>query len=374
MFASAAALLDVKPEDVPKEEDLIHNRAWVRVLYALAKVAAMVDPDGWTAAAEQAGLQMPTDGGWWRCVVDERWEGDELVRRMAEAHERETCTVVVAGPQGGGKSATVRRLLGRVGPCESHALACVRESVEMGEVDREDDRKLRHLRARCFPIVPVEVNVPYGCAEVERSHVKVDGKMVSFVELPSMETSLEYEDRMGAEIIAQFGQFSDVIEEVQGDLVHYVLLVERLDELDENRLRRMVGRLQRLYGNRVLEKAVVVLTHGQELPPSGLSYEVWAFDRVRLVRDVLEKISGERRQVQVPVVMFENSDNCKTDEGSGRPVLPDGTDFLQRFSEEFQVVAKRNEASPPLMPIPTKRWWEDYAIIGGVAFLVMRLF
>lgn len=373
VFADTAAMLDLKPDDLPKQEDLTHARAWPRVLYALAKVAAMMDPDGWTAAAEQADLQMPLDGGWRNCVVDETWDGDRLVRGMAEAHGQEKCTVVVAGPQGGGKSATVARLLGRVGPRESHALACVRDGLEMGEVDREDRRKLRHLRSRCFPIVPIEVNVPYGSADVERTHVKLDGKTVSFVELPSMERSLEYEDGMGAEVIAHYGQFENVVEEVQGELADYVLLVERLDDLDEKRLRRMVERLQRLYGRRVLEKTVVVLTHGQELPPSDLLYEVWVFDRVRAVKEVLEKVSGERRPMQVPVVVFENSGNC-TKDGSGRPVLPNGTDFLQRFLEEFLAVAKRNEASPPLMPIPTKRWWEDYVILGGVAFLVMHLF
>lgn len=376
IFRTTAKYLDVQPDNLPKEEDVRLRRAWPRVLYAVARVAQVLDPDGWGAAvsSSQPQLQLPLPINWRACALDERWQGDWLVREMAVAHARDRCTIVVAGTQGAGKTATVARLLGRVASPEHHALSCIPDESEMEPREREDAAKLRHIRVVTFPIVPVELNAPFGGAAVDRTHVKVDGRMVTFVELPSMEETLDYEDETAMRIFSQFGKFEKVVEDVQGEFVDYVFLVDRLDDLHERRLRKMVTRVKRIYGKRVLEKMLIVLTHGQELPPAGLSYEVWVFDRMRVVSDVLQKVQGEGKPIHVPVVVFENSTNCRRDETSQHPLLADGTDFLRQFLQEFRGVVKRNVSSPSLHPIPTRRWWEKYVIMGCVALFAVRMF
>ncbi|CDF36346.1 unnamed protein product [Chondrus crispus] len=375
VFRQAAQGLHIDSDDIPAENDLRLRRSWPRVLHVLARVAAALDPEGWQAAVatSQPPLQMPEKVGWRECVLNESWAGDWLLRRMAEAHGEETCTIAVAGTQGGGKSATVSRLLGRVGRVESHAFSCAPAEEEMDPGEKETARKLRHLRALTFPDVPIEVDTPTGESNVDRSHVKVDGKTVTFLELPSMEEILDYTDESAIKYSVQYGNFDEVVESVQGEFVDYVLLVDRMDDLEEEKMKRIARRLRRIYGRHVLEKTIVVLTHGQELPPGDLSFDVWMYDRIRVVRELLQKAHGKRRPLHIPIVVFENSHHCRIDETSGRPVLADNTDFLERFLSEFRQLVHKNAETPPLAPIPPRRWWENYVILICFGVLASRL-
>lgn len=355
-FERFAKGIGLPMEDCPREGDFRWRRCWVRVLYAVAFVARHEDTNFWEQCSR--GFTM-SDDGWAHYAMDEAWEGDSVVRDMVRTQGR-GLGIVMVGSQGGGKSATVGRLLGRRGLPESHALAYVGKQGD-------DERMYRHIRALSWPVVPFEWNVPVASREVDRVYVKVGGHVVSFVELPSMEKDLEHVDGAAVEMKAELGKFERVVAEVQGDVVDYVILCERLDEVEVNRLRRVVARTVRLYGSAVVDRMMVVLTHGQADPPDGMPYQVWVFDRIRVVKEVLRKWGP----AEVGVVVVENSANCRIDEGA--LVLPDGTAFMNSFLDEFSRLVDRGKRVPLISPIPCKRWWEDYVALFGIAMLIMRL-
>eukprot|EP00177_Eucheuma_denticulatum_P001446 GFKZ01002605.1.p1 GENE.GFKZ01002605.1~~GFKZ01002605.1.p1 ORF type:complete len:484 (+),score=63.08 GFKZ01002605.1:40-1491(+) len=355
-FERFAKSIDLPFEDCPLEGDFRWKRCWVRVLYAVAFVAKHVDTDLW----EQCSRGFAVSGeGWAHYAMDEAWEGDAVIRDMVRIHGR-GFGIVMAGSQGGGKSATIGRVLGRRGLPESHALAYVGKQGN-------DEKMYRHIRAISWPVVPLEWNVPVASRDVDRVYVKVGGHVVTFVELPSMEKDLAHVDGAAVQMKTELGKFERVVAEVQGDVVEYVILCERLDEVEVNRLRSVVARVVRLYGRAVVDRMMVVLTHGQATPPDRLSYQVWVFDRVRVVKEVLRKWG----RADVGVVVVENSANCRAD--GGAVVLPDGTAFMDLFLDEFSRMVDRGKGVPLISPIPCKRWWEDYVVLFGIGMLIMRL-
>lgn len=357
-FAQFALARGLLPADCPTRGDFRYKRCWVRVLYAVVWAAKLVDQDGWDCVRE--GFDVSLEGGWEAYAKEEAWKGDGFVREMVHAHHGGFC-VAIFGTQGAGKSACVNRVLGgRRGIPEAHALAY------WGR-EGETERRHRKIVAVSWPNVPVVLNMPMGAVEVERCCVKVRGGVVRFMELPSMERDLEYVDDLGLEMEAQLGGFESVVEEVQLDLVHYLWVVERMDDICEERFRAVLQKMVRIYGKRALKRMMVLLTHGQAFPPAEMSYSVWVFDRLRLVKEILRKVGAS----DVPVVVMENSDNCE--EQDGRLVLPDGTDFMEKLMEEFSRVAAKTRGAQALKPIPTRKWWEDCVALVAAAFLIMRI-
>lgn len=318
-----------------------------------------MDRDGWERVRE--GFDVPVERGWEACAKEEAWEGDGFVREMVRVHGRGFC-VGLLGTQGGGKSACVNRVLGgRRGIPEAHALAY------WGR-EGETEKQHRKVVAKTWPNVPLLLNMPTGGTEVERCYVKVRGGVVGFLELPSMQRDLQYIDGLGLGIEGRLGEFESVLEEVQMDCVQYLWVVERLDDVCEEKLRAVLRKMLRIYGKKALERVMVLLTHGQALPPGEMSYDVWLFDRIRIVKEILRGVGAR----DVPIVVVENSEKCKKQ--GGRPVLLDGTDFMARFLEEFAKLAAKTRGASALIPIPTKKWWEGYIVLIGAAFFIMRLF
>lgn len=330
----------------------------MRVLYAVVWAAKFVDRDGWERVRE--GFDVSVERGWEAYAREEAWEGDGIVREMVRIHGG-GFSVGILGTQGSGKSACVNRVLGgRRGIPEAHALAY------WGE-EGETERQYRKVVAKSWPNVPMVLNMPTGGVEVERCYVKVKGGVLGFVELPSMGKDPQYVDGLGLQMEMQLGGFESVLEEVQMDWVQYLWVVERMDDVLEERLRTVLKKMLRIYGKGALERVMVLLTHGQALPPKGMSYDVWVFDRIRVVKEILRGVGAR----DVPVVVVENSGNCKRQ--NGRSILPDGTDFMVSFLEEFAKMAAKARGADALIPISTKKSWEDYVLLIGVAFLIMRL-
>lgn len=370
-FTHRAPFLGLPAEDVPNESDLRLSRCWPRVLNAVAIAAAKTDPLAWESACAGHSSPLPTSS-WVDSTLDEAWDGDDLCRCVLQAHNDRECTVLVAGSQGAGKSATINQLLCRHALPHSHALTFW-PTTPSTHLEAEQLRKYRHIGAVLWPYCPLEMDMPYPSFEVSRTYVKLGGKLLAFVELPSMETQLEFADEVGIRHERCLGDFEDIVADLQHDRPNYVLLVERMDDISEKRLGRIIRRLHRLYGRNVLQRTIVILTHGQALPPEEMSYDVWKFDCLRVVREVLRRAAGGRGTRDIPIVVFENSEKCRKNLSNGQSMLPDGTQFLPQFLEAFRSLATMVSASAALTPIPSKRWWENYVLACGVAFLVNKL-
>lgn len=358
-FNTVAADLGLRKRDQPVLEDLTHNRNLPRVLHALAFVAARVDATVWYA------LEPPAlSATWMEMAMDEQWSGDAFAHRLAKGLP-EDCDVVIAGIQGVGKSATIETLLGRIVFPASHALAM----PACGE-----DARLRAMHgaivARVRAAFPVRLNESMSRRGPGRTVMKVGGRVLSVVELPGMEAVDDGPGEGGARMMAWSGRFDDVLEQCQDVRAGLVIIVARLDAFDAGELGRTVRRVGRLFGKGVLGRMVVVLTHGQAVPPCGMSYEVWAFDVRRRVHEVLVKVGGTGLGGRVEIAVVENSEACQAE--MGRRVLPDGTDMLRGVEECVMKVVERVDVARTFEMMAVRQWWETWAMLAGLVLLGLR--
>lgn len=299
-------------------------------------------------------------------MVEEPWPGDTTARDILKLFG--DCTVVVVGSQGSGKSATIGTIINRPAIPASHALTYITPEEYMTPKEKNQVEKLRHLAHINWPDLPLERNLCKGSDNVERCYVKRDGKVLSFIELPSLDAFSAGTDEMGGKVSIQHGSFESVVKDLQGERPCLLLLVERLDDINEKGFKKQLRLVQRLFGRSVFTRMLVVLTHGESLPGEK-SYEVWAYGQVSRVERILRRFT--RDLSPVPVVVMENSYNCRV--VSGRRVLPDGTDFVQKFSEEVTKIAEKVQEGTELQPLPTQRWWEKYVLVLLFSLVISRI-
>ncbi|CAN8066359.1 unnamed protein product [Agarophyton chilense] len=366
LFVEGALYADIPLEDLPTMQDIRFERNWPKLICAVAHLARTRDGGQWNACLEAAGALHPTH--WRDAMRNERWEGDATARQIARLVGSH-CTFTVAGTQGSGKSETVRTLLGRQLFRASHALSYEQDPETLTEEERSDIEKKRHLTAVNWPSFPILDNMPFGSSKADMAHVKVDGVVLSFLELPEMNTAFDHVDSEGQEVIHEFGSIEKVQRDIQGEHPRVVFVVERLDDFHEKPFRELVAKLRRLFGNDMFYRIVIILTHGYSYPPGQMSYQVWVFDQVRQVRECLRKVW--KKCPHVPVVVVENSEHCPTVEG--HRILPNGEDFVQNFINSLDLVLQRGQREFELVPTPLRGWWECYALVGLIAVLLMRL-
>ncbi|KAI0562009.1 P-loop containing nucleoside triphosphate hydrolase [Gracilaria domingensis] len=365
MFVEGAKYADIPLENIPSLHDIRFERNWPKLLCAVAHLARFVDRERWDACLETAGATQPTR---WRDVMrNESWEGDDTARQIARLVESH-CTFVVAGTQGSGKSETLLTLLSRRLFSSSHALSYEQSPESMSEKQRSDIEKRRHLAVVNWPSFPLEENVPFGSAKVAMAHVKVDGVVLSFMELPEMSTAFDHLDRNMQIVNYEFGNLERVQRDIQGEHPRIILVVERLDDFCEKEFREHVTKLRRLFGTDLIYRMIVILTHGYSYPPGKMSYQVWIFDQIRRVRETLQKI-WKKKCPEVPVVIVENSENCPIENGHRR--IPNGSDFVQEFLNSVELVLRRGQRDFELVPTPPKGggsimfWWEQCVCYCG---------
>lgn len=356
--------IGIAERDLPTTNDMRLCRNLPRVFVAIARVAEVIDEEGWAACLEECGIE--SIGNWRDVMVDEEWLGDDITRQLVRLFG--DCSVIVAGSQGSGKSSTIATLLGRMCIPQSHALTYDAPDEELTEAELSGRDKLRHLRYINWPFLPIESNMPLQSQQIDRIHVKVESHVLSMIELPSMETEVYGYDEYGGISTVHAGDYEEVLKNLQTETPCLIILVERLDDVDERRFKHSLHKLQRIFGRAMLSRLLVILTHGQSLPGSGLAYEVWAFDQKRKITGVLAKFANGLQAI--PVVVVENSEHCKVNE-HGRRVLPDGTNFLELVQKEVDNIGSEVRDGG-LKPLPTTRWWERYTLFLGAVLLLSQ--
>ena len=365
IFRRHCERIDMAVNDIPTAKDLQYARNIPRVFAAIARVAEAVDTEAWSFCMQQAGVE--SVGNWRDVMLNETWDGDDIARALVALFG--DCCIVVAGSQGSGKSATISTILGRHCVPHSHPLRHETPDSKLDERSLFHRKKLRHLRYLNWPTFPIDSQIPIPNLSVDYIHVKVDNHVVSAVELPSMEDIVYGIDDAGGMSTVRAGDFIEVLSDLQGETPSIAIVVERLDDINVSRFRRNVHRLQRIFGRIVFSRLLVILTHGHSLPGCGMSYDVWAFDQKRKIREVLEKLT--KGLPEVPIIVIENSEHCYRD-ASGVRLLPDGSDFVESLTEKIESVGKQTTVGR-LVPMPTSRWWERYAIFFGIALLLSRI-
>ena len=367
--------MNVSKSQVPNVEDLRLCRNWPRVLNSIANYAYKSDNDNWIVIASDEGDPLLGSRSWEEETINEEWEGDNIVRELINVINTDslTTTILVAGSQGSGKSATIETIMNRPAIPHSHALTLIKDDKDMDPRERETLRKYRHLKALFGTGMPFDLDAPMASQKVSKISCKVDGKVVMFIEMPSFEKAFENRFNNGSKEVTVFGSEDNVTDDLLGEKVNLAIVVERLDELDLGRLKRHLRILRRFYGKQILQRTVVVLTHGESLPPNDMSYEIWTFNQTRKVSEVLSKLKGEEMNDPVPVVIFENSKHCQRDSEDGYGVLPNGDNFSQTFLTKVREITSMISDIAPLEARPDRKWWNVYFVMGILSLLVARI-
>jgi AIG1 family len=280
--------------------------------------------------------------------------------------------LVVSGTQGGGKSATIDMLMGRQFMEPSHAIRYMPEDTFFEEDEQHIIQDFRRAAVRHWPHHMFERGTPTSSVETCKMYVKIAGVSVQVVELPSMEMHVEREEINGLVMRSETGRFEDVVRNVLDDTIDLVLLVERLDDFPQQRVAKMCRKLQRLYGDTVWSRTVAVLTHGRSLPPAGTHYDDLVAERVDQIQALVQRASGDSAAA-VPVVVVENSASCPRDSSTGRPTLPNDTDFQLRLVEALERVLAAHHRVDSLKAVGMRKWWLRYAGAVIVCWLISRL-
>ncbi|CAI9099637.1 OLC1v1036489C1 [Oldenlandia corymbosa var. corymbosa] len=137
-----------------------------------------------------------------------------------------------------------------------------------------------------------------------------------------------------------------------------VLYLDRLDmpswEFEDMQLLKTVTKV---LGPSIWLNAIVVLTHGQFYPPpeEPNSYEMFVTQRSRIVQQAIYYASGHEHFLMNPIALVENHPNCSTNRDGNR-VLPNGqvwkTQLLllcfgSTILGEAKTLSKSLDTSPP---------------------------
>lgn len=366
LFSQALQQTDAPSDNVPSLRDIRLHRNWPQLLCSLAHIAQAKDAQRWQQCLQEAGANHPHR---WRDVMsNEAWDGDSTVRHIARLMPSHT-TIAIAGSQGSGKSATLNTLLSRNALPPSHAFLYEPPEYMVPEEERDVVDIRRHLIYLSWPDFPVEHHMPNSSVKIDVAHVKVDGTVLSFLELPEMGDAFDHYYKDAETSYLQHGTFAEVLKDLQGKQAHIVLLVERLDEFDEVRFRAVARRVRHLFGTEIFHRLIVILTHGRSHPPEDLNYQLWKFDQIRKTREHLQKVW--KKCPQVPVIIFENSESCPVE--NGRRTLCDGTEFVHEFLNRLEKIVGKEAELFELVPVPPRRSWETAALTLAVSLLLWRM-
>jgi hypothetical protein len=374
LFLQLASRKGLSRGDLFESQDLLYRRNVPRVLRTVAAIARKTDPEGFRAVA----ADLPGSRLQWTQAdePDEFWRGDWMITRLVKSYQRSSLCgklgIVVVGAQGGGKSATVDMLMGRQFMEPSHAIRYMPEDTFFEEKEQRIIQDFRRAAVKHWPHHMFERGTPTSSIETCKMYVKVAGVSLQVIELPSMEMHVERVEINGLVLSSETGRFDEVVRSILDDAIDLVLLVERLDDFPRERVAKICRKLQRLYGDNVWSRTVVVLTHGYSLPPAGTLYEDLVTERVDEIQALVRRISGDSAAA-VPVVVVENSASCPRDPSTGRPVLPNGADFQVRLVEAMEHVLAAHHGVDSLTAVGMRKWWQHYAGAAILCWLISRL-
>ncbi|KAJ6836215.1 translocase of chloroplast 120, chloroplastic [Iris pallida] len=196
-----------------------------------------------------------------------------------------TCTIMVIGKAGVGKSATINSIL-------------------------DEDSKKVHTD-------PFE----WGTKKVQVINGKVQGVQVRVIDTPGLFTCSSDQQR-NRKILTSVKK---LISKTPPDIVLYF---DRLDMQSRDNVDLLLLRtITDVFGPSIWFNAIVVLTHSASAPPDGpngvpLSYEMFVTQRSHVVQQAIRAAAGDVRLMN-PVSLVENHTACRTN-GNGQRVLPNG--------------------------------------------------
>lgn len=351
--AYALKNLSLEPSCIPTIPDFLYHRNPPRLLFCFAVLASYTHPILWSQTSP------PPLTSWSSLTLTHPYSPSALLPRLA-ALVPSDLRLAVVGTQGSGKSAWIAATAGIELIGQSHPLSFYEE-------DDEDEKLWTDIRGATWPWMPMVFREALGAQHVDEGWIKTENGVVGFIELPSMQNRVEYGDEMGLRMSMNWGEWDSTVKEMEGRDADFVMVVERMDDIRENELLELLKKVKKLWGKDVMGRVMIILTHGQERTPKGVRYEKWKWQHEFEVKLIAKRAGlGD-----VPVVVVENSDQCRTE--NGVKVLPDGTPFEEDLVTSFQGLVRGTDLGKPLQVVNTKPWWENAATIFGAALLLVRL-
>ena len=202
-----------------------------------------------------------------------------------------TCTILLLGKSGVGKSSTINSLLGR-------------DSATASAFDAETKsvRVIEH---------------------------KMHGMTLRLIDTPGLQPSasdIQYNSRI-------MGEAKRFTKKHKPDIVLYFDRMDQPARTDAADL-PLLKTITSTFGAAVWFNAIVVLTHGSSAPPDGqngqpISYEMYFAQRSHVVQQIIRQAAGDPRLMN-PVALAENHPMCRTNR-EGERVLPNGQVWMPQL-------------------------------------------
>ncbi|MCD7460918.1 hypothetical protein HAX54_044770 [Datura stramonium] len=233
-----------------------------------------------------------------------------------------SCTIMVLGKTGVGKSATINSIF---------------DEVKFG--------------TDAFQI---------GTKKVQDVVGTVQGIKVRVIDTPGLLPSWS-DQRQNEKILHSVKRF---IKKTPPDIVLYL---DRLDmQSRDNGDMPLLRTITEIFGPSIWFNAIVVLTHAASAPPEGpngtvTSYDMFVTQRSHVVQQAIRQAAGDMRLMN-PVSLVENHSACRTNR-AGQRVLPNGQvwrphllllSFASKILAEANTLLKLQDSSPPGQPYATR--------------------
>ncbi|CAN4112537.1 unnamed protein product [Withania somnifera] len=233
-----------------------------------------------------------------------------------------SCTIMVLGKTGVGKSATINSIF---------------DEVKFG--------------TDAFQI---------GTKKVQDVVGTVQGIKVRVIDTPGLLPSWS-DQRQNEKILHSVKRF---IKKTPPDIVLYL---DRLDmQSRDNGDMPLLRTITDIFGPSIWFNAIVVLTHAASAPPEGpngtvTSYDMFVTQRSHVVQQAIRQAAGDMRLMN-PVSLVENHSACRTNR-AGQRVLPNGQvwrphllllSFASKILAEANTLLKLQDSSPSGQPYATR--------------------